>query len=172
MNLEEAIKTAIEYENRVHTIYREAGEQTSDPVGKRIFGVLAQEEKGHIDYLTHCLEQWKKSGTVIDTKLETVVPPRDRIQAGLDAMKQKVAGDKKQMSSQELELLQKAVEAEQTTSGFYKQMVAELDEAGQRLFQRFVEIEEGHLAIVRAELDAAQGLGYWFDMPEWQFQDG
>lgn len=172
MNLEEAIKTAIEYENKVHATYKEAEQQTGDPVGKRIFGVLAKEEQGHIDYLNHCLEEWKKTGKVTATKLETVVPPGDRIQAGLEAMKQKVEGDKKQMTTQELELLQKAVKAEETTSGFYKKMVAELDAEGQALFRRFVEIEEGHLAIVRAELDSAQGLGYWFDMPEWQFQDG
>ena len=172
MNLEQAIKTAIEYENKVHATYIEAEEKANDPVGKRIFGVLAKEELGHIDYLNHCLEEWTKTGKITERKLETVIPPRDRIEAGLEAMKRKVEDDKKQMTTVEVELLQRAVEAEQTTSGFYKKMVAELDEEGQRLFQRFVEIEEGHLAIVRAEMDSVQGLGYWFDMPEWQFQDG
>jgi rubrerythrin len=172
MNLEQAIKTAIEYENKVHATYREAEEKAGDPVGKRIFGVLAKEEQGHIDYLNHCLDEWTKTGKITERKLETVIPPRDRIAAGLEAMKRKVEGDKKQMTTVEVELLQKAVEAEQTTSGFYKKMVAELDAEGQRLFERFVEIEEGHLAIVRAEMDSVQGLGYWFDMPEWQFQDG
>jgi rubrerythrin len=172
MNLEQAIKTAIEYENKVYSTYKEAQEVATDEVGKKIFGVLAKEEKGHIDYLEHCLSEWQKTGKLTVEKLDTVVPPEDRIRAGLEAMKQKVAGEKKQLSTQEVEYMQKAVEAEQTTSGFYKKMVAELDAEGQQLFARFVEIEEGHLAIVRAEMDAAQGLGYWFDMPEWQFQDG
>lgn len=172
MNLEQAIKTAIEYENKVLSTYREAEGIATDEVGKRIFGVLAKEEQGHIDYLEHCLREWKDKGKLNIERLDTVVPPRDKIEAGLAAMKEKVSDSKRQLSTEEVEYLQKAVEAEQTTSGFYKKMVAELDEEGQQLFARFVEIEEGHLAIVRAEMDAVQGLGYWFDVPEWQFQDG
>lgn len=172
MKLEEAIKTAIEYENKVHATYVEAEERAGDPVGKRVFGVLAKEELGHIEYLNHCLEEWTKTGKLTERKLETVIPSRDRIVAGLEAMRRKVEGERKPMTTLEIELLQKAIEAEQTTSGFYKKMVSELDEEGQRLFQRFVEIEEGHLAIVRAEMDSVQGLGYWFDVAEWQFQDG
>lgn len=172
MNLEQAIKTAIEYENNVLSTYKEAERIATDDVGKRIFGVLAKEEQGHIDYLDHCLAQWKETGKLSLERLDTVVPSQDRIEDGLTAMKRQVSSSDKQLSSQEVEYLQKAVDAEQTTSRFYKKMVAELDEQGQQLFQRFVEIEEGHLAIVRAELDAVQGLGYWFDVPEWRFQDG
>jgi len=171
MNLEQAIKTAIEYENKVRATYKKAEGKATDPVGKRIFGVLGKEEQGHIDYLNHRLAEWQKTGKLTVATLETVVPPQDRIQQGLEAMKQKVT-DKREMSTDEVAYLQKAIEAEQTTADFYKKMVAELDAEGQELFARFVEIEEGHLAIVRAEMDSVQGLGYWFDMPEWQFQDG
>ncbi len=48
----------------------------------------------------------------------------------------------------------------------YKQMVATLDAEGKSLFERFVEIEEGHLAIVQAEIDMVSGTGYWFDTAE------
>ena len=37
MTLEEAVKTAIEYEIRIRDLYREAAEKTSDPVGRGIF---------------------------------------------------------------------------------------------------------------------------------------
>ena len=40
------------------------------------------------------------------------------------------------------------------------------------LFQRFLEIEDGHHAIVQAELDAVQGLGYWFDVQEFKLEAG
>lgn len=171
MNLEQAIKTALEYENKVRDTYAEAESKATDPVGKRVFGVLGKEEQGHIDYLNHCLAEWKKTGKLTVESLDTVVPPQARIEKGLAAMRDKVS-ERREMSSVEVEYLQKAIEAEQTTSGFYKKMVAEMDADGQKLFARFVEIEEGHLAIVRAEMDSVQGLGYWFDMPEWQFQDG
>jgi hypothetical protein len=33
-----------------------------------------------------------------------------------------------------------------------------------------LEIEEGHVSIVQAELDSVQGLGYWFDVPEFALE--
>ena len=69
-------------------------------------------------------------------------------------------------------MLEKALEVEQETSDFYKRMVLELPEEGQELFMRFVEIEEGHKAIVQAEIDSVIGLGYWFDMPEFNLASG
>jgi rubrerythrin len=63
-------------------------------------------------------------------------------------------------------MLGKALEAEHKTSSFYKKMVAELPAEGQKLFERFVEIEEGHVAIVQAEMDSVAGTGAWFDVLE------
>ncbi len=38
------------------------------------------------------------------------------------------------------------------------------------LFDRFLEIEEGHVTIVQGELDAVQGLGFWFDVMEFSLE--
>jgi rubrerythrin len=62
--------------------------------------------------------------------------------------------------------------AEQETSAFYRQMVSELAEERRRLFARFLEIEEGHVAIVEAELDAVSGSGFWFGMKEFDLEKG
>ena len=171
MNLDEAIKTAIEFENKVEQSYREAVTKATDPVGKKVFETLANEEKGHIAYLESRLAEWKQSGKVNAEALDTVIPSQARIEKGVAAMKAQL-GERREMSTVELQMLQQALEAEQRTSGFYKRMVSELGAEGQQLFARFVEIEEGHVAIVQAEIDSVQGLGYWFDFQEWQFQDG
>ena len=70
----------------------------------------------------------------------------------------------------ELQTLKKALDVELETSNFYKKMVKELPAEGQELFARFVEIEEGHLAIVQAELDYASGTGFWFDFMEFNLE--
>jgi hypothetical protein len=49
-------------------------------------------------------------------------------------------------------------------------VVGELQADERRLFARFVEIEEGHEAIVQAEIDALTGLGYWFDFQEFRLE--
>jgi hypothetical protein len=48
--------------------------------------------------------------------------------------------------------------------------VRTLDSEGQQLFERFVEIEEGHKAIVQAEIDCLSGSGFWFDTPEFSLE--
>ena len=39
-------------------------------------------------------------------------------------------------------------------------------------FGRFLEIEQGHQAIVRAEIDALTGMGFWFDFQEFDLEAG
>jgi rubrerythrin len=70
----------------------------------------------------------------------------------------------------EFESLKKALDLELETSAFYKKMVATLDDDGRRLFERFVEIEEGHVAIVQAEMDLVSGTGFWFDTAEFDLE--
>jgi hypothetical protein len=45
-------------------------------------------------------------------------------------------------------------------------VVKELPPQDRPLFERFLEIEHGHQAIVQAEINAVAGNGYWFDVPE------
>ncbi len=171
MKLEEAFRTAVEFENKVAATYQEARQKAIDPAGKRVFEVLATEEQQHVDYLNQCLERYLKTGELTIDRLVTAIPQRERIRQGVEELRQKVKG-RGAPRAEELTLLQRALQAELETSAFYQKLVAELPAEGQRLFARFLEIEEGHVAIVQAELDAVSGLGYWFDFPEWQFKDG
>ena len=171
MTLEEAITMALEYENKVQRTYQNAQKKILDPVGQRVFKILANEEQGHIDYLRSRLEEWQTTGKVTVERLDTAIPSPKRIQEGIKHLENHLGG-KKSGGAVETELLQQAIEVEQETSSFYQKMVQELDEIGQALFARFVEIEGGHLAIVQAQLDAVTGLGFWFDMQEFQLEAG
>jgi rubrerythrin len=163
MTLEEAIKTALEYENNIRDVYRDAVEKTTDETGKRMLEILAEDEQRHVDFLNARLDQWKKTGKITMEKLDTTIPP-------MRSIKESVSKLEKRMSDKdfgvERELLKKVVDVEYETSEFYKSVVGDLDDEGQKMFQRFVEIEEGHLAIVKAELDYLTGSGYWFDFNE------
>jgi rubrerythrin len=171
MNLEEAIKTSIEYENKVKACYDDALEQCTDKVAKKLFRLLAIEEQGHVDYLERRLEEWQSTGKITVDKLATTIPDGDKIDTSLTTVEEKLQGAAKPNEA-EINLLTKALEAEQTTAAFYKKMVGEMDNEGKRLFERFVEIEEGHLAIVQAEMSAVSGFGTWFDMKEFDLSGG
>ncbi|MBW2455080.1 MAG: hypothetical protein JRI68_11245 [Deltaproteobacteria bacterium] len=169
MDLEQAIKTAIEYEEKVVKTYDVAQSKATNEVGKRVFGFLADEERRHVEYLESRLAQWQKEGKLVVEKLDTVVPAKTTIDESLKNLESTLE-EKQDPSPEEIDLLQQALQAERETSDFYKRMVEELDGDGQRLFERFVEIEEGHVAIVDAEIAALSGLGFWFDMAEFNLE--
>ena len=68
----------------------------------------------------------------------------------------------------EVEMLRRALHMETEAGEFYKRMVKELPEEARPLFARFVEIEDGHTAIVQAELDYASGSGFMFDFRDFE----
>ncbi len=163
MTIEEAIQTAIAYEKRVVQVYEEAARASADPSGRKIFGTLVKEEEQHVAYLVARLEEWRSTGRVTAAALRTVVPSRDRIEEGVRTLKTRVASAAPEA---EMRLLKRALDVEVETSAFYAKVVKELPPEGRPLFERFVEIEQGHQAIVQAEMNAVAGNGYWFDMPE------
>jgi len=171
MKLDNAIRTALEYEAGVHKAYREAMDKTSDEAGKRVFRALGEEELGHIKYLKERLDEWQKTGKINVKKLGTSIPTREAINRSLQDLR-KTVRPKATKLTLELELLKKALETERKTSLFYKEMVSKLDGDGQQLFSRFVEIEEGHEAIVQAEIDCVSNSGVFMDKLEFGLEVG
>lgn len=173
MSIEKAIKTAIEFETRVRQLYEEAKDKAKDPIGKKVFGVLVNEEQGHLDYLNSRLSEWQKTGTITHRGLKTAIPSKEAILQEVDKLESKVKEhDMDRHHSSELRMLQNALEVERETCAFYTKMVSEVPSEGQQLFSRFVEIEDGHLAIVQAEIDYLSGPGYWFDFKEFDLSGG
>ncbi len=169
MKLNEAIKMALEHEAGVHRAYGEAMNRAADQTARRVFRALRDEEMGHIKYLQERLEEWQKNGTITVKSLATSIPTKAAIHKSLQDVR-KTVRPKATKQVPEVDLLKKALQAEIKTSTFYKEMVRQLDGQGKELFKRFVEIEEGHEAIVQAELDSVSNSGLWFGMPEFDLE--
>lgn len=166
MTVEQAIKTSIEYETRVRDAYLNNLDAIKDSTGRRVFEVLGKEEQGHIDFLQAKLTEWQKTGKVSPTSLETVVPARERIEAGVRKLGETMS---ERDYGTEREMLRKALVMEQDTSDFYRKLVSEMGDDG-ALFERFLEIEDGHVAIVQAELDYLNKTGTFFDFQEFNLE--
>jgi len=169
MRVEQAIKTALEFETRVRDSYTQAAGQATDAAAKKALQTLAGEEQGHLDYLEQRLEEWSRVGKLTIARLDTVVPSRQAIAAGTKKLEERMKLSPAERRDAEA-TLRMALKAEEEVGGFYKKMVTELPGDVRTMFQRFVEVEDGHLAIVQAELDAVTGLGFWFDMQEFRFE--
>ena len=167
MEVEKAIKTAIEYEIRVRDVYADAVKNTKNDTARRVFQRLADEEQGHVAYLESRLTEWQKTGKLTAEKLATAIPEKRAIEAGVKKLDDKMQEPDKYGEAQ---MLTKALDVEIETSNFYQKMVDELELEPQQMFQRFLEIEEGHLALVQAELDQLNGTGFWFDFREFDLE--
>ena len=167
MTLEEAIRTAIEYEAKVRDVYVDAAARSAGTPGSELFRVMGEEEQYHVDYLVERLREWKKTGHVGLEDVRTAVPSREAIAAGLSSIEDSLSGE---TSEAEMDSLRKALEVERETSGFYEKVAEEVGGKGHEMFVRFLEIERGHLALVQAQIDVLSGTGYWFDVQEFTLE--
>ncbi len=167
MKLEEAIKTALNYENRIRNLYEDAARNTTDPVAGKIFRLLAEDEQNHIAYLENRLNQWQKTGEFTVEELDSVLPPTEAIRRELAELKERMAQDDRK---DEKQMMSKALQVEVETSRFYETMVDQLSGDGRRMFARFLQIENEHIDIVQAELDYLSHTGYWFDIKEFDME--
>ncbi len=168
MSLEKALTTSLECEKKVRDLYRDAEARTSDQTGKDIFRVLAEEEQGHIDYLESLLAEWKEKGAIRPGDLETVVPSREHLDEELRKLE---AGMADVNLDSDLQMLGKALDLEIESTCFYRRMAEEVPPDHREVFDRFLAIEEGHVSLVKAQLDYLIRTGYWFDFVE-SDQDG
>jgi rubrerythrin len=164
---EEAIQTAIQYENRIRDLYAQALEGTRDPAGRRVFGALAADEQRHVDYLEHKLRQWREQGRIDVERLDSPMPAPEAIARSMGTLETRMS---REARSDEKRMLAKALQVEVETSRFYERLVAEMPAGARDMFARFMEIENGHIAVVQAELDHLSHNGYWFDFQEFDME--
>ena len=169
MELQEAISVAIQYEHRVRDHYAACARKTRDPKGQKVFATMAREEQGHVEYLEARMAEWKASGVVMVVELPTVLPSLAwiQMQAGRLTELEPIQPD---AGLAELGFLKEALELERKTSNFYRDLVSQLDPGYRAMFARFLEIEDGHVTIVQAEIDALAGHGHWFDFMEFNLE--
>lgn len=163
MNIENAIKTAIEYETRVCDLYGEAELEMKGEAGSRLVKALHRDEKFHVMYLKEKLRKYLEDGSIVQDEILSTIPSKEEIEREIHKvetnMTGRTLGDKKKV-------LSKILKAEIETSRFYRQMVNELSDEGKELFSRFLEIEDAHVVLVQAELDLYGNTGFWFDNKE------
>ena len=93
MTLEEAIKTAIDYEEKVRDVYLQARSEATNDVGKRVFRILSKEEQEHVDFLRRKQAELQDTGKVTAEKLATAIPSREAIAEGLAKLENKMESE-------------------------------------------------------------------------------
>jgi rubrerythrin len=167
MDLEEAIVAAMDYETRIRDIYREAAENNALLMAKNFLKTMGDDEQHHLDYLAERLQTWRKTGQLNVEKLETLIPSEELMARQTRKFKGEISG--KTLGDQK-RILSRALKVEVETSNFYKRMVDEMPEEGQKMFAQFLDIEDRHIHAVQIQLDYVTKTGYWFDFKEFDME--
>jgi rubrerythrin len=168
MSIEETFATALEYETRIRDQYLEAARSALIPEAKAFYEILGRDEDSHVAYIKHKLDQWRGAGSIDASGLSSLLPPAADLSA---AIAKAQAGFSAIPEGGQLAALQNALRAEEETSAFYRSMVGTLPDGARQVFARLLEIEDGHSAIVRAELDLVSRTGHWFDVREFDMEE-
>lgn len=161
MTVDQAFERALAYETRIRDQYLEAAKGAMAPEAAAFYAMLARDEDSHVAYISHKLDQWKGSGAMSYEGLASGLPSGPELAAAIAKAK---AGFSAIPEGGQVAALSNALRAERETSAFYRSLVGELPGAAADVFARLLEIEDGHTAIVAAELDLVTETGHWFDV--------
>ncbi len=167
MNLREAIEASLEFERKIRGHYKEAAERSESKAGKNFFSFLAKEEDGHVSYLKKMSEEYTKSGSIPEEPLSTIFTRTEWVIEGEQAVKEEVS---RQCCKSDMERLLTALKLEEDATKHYEKLVGTLGPEGKKLFAQFLQIEDTHTALVRAEVDYFNRSGYFYDFPEFSME--
>ncbi len=160
----QALQTAIEIENMGLETYLKYARQTRDVTGKNMFIRLAMDELEHQRVLE---SQLRKQTT--GRGWEPVVIQSSEIEKVLPSIRDKVKRIRGENGAADIDALNTALEMERKAAAFFREQEAAVDNpVAKQIFQRLAEWEDAHYDIIQAELDAIQGTGFWFGIPEFQ----
>lgn len=168
MTVEKALLEALRYETKIRDLYLSAAGEAREAAAADFYSRLGEDERRHADYLEAKLAEFRKKGTVSYEAFGSSLPEAGEFEEAARKAGSPLAGGRSERGplGGALEALQHALAAEESTSSLYRELAGTLTGPAAEIFSRFLEIEEGHLKIVRAELDLATRTGFWFDFKE------
>jgi rubrerythrin len=162
------LRIAVQTEIAGHVFYLKAAELTEDAHGKNIFKHLAEEELEHMEVvkaIADSLENDKgwplyKEALRVGAEAELpVFPSENELTAKLDE------------DSSDKNALKIAMDSEFEAVSFYLKMLKAATSPAEKLvLTRLLEMEKGHLKLLRWESDALAGEGFWCDMMEFSVE--
>jgi rubrerythrin len=159
-----AIEIAIRMETDAIDFYTAASEKTTNPVGKKMFMSIKEDEKRHLQALSQIFKE-------VGIKMDDVSPMRNMktiFESMKNAMMQRV-----QATPDELESFKIAIQMEKEGIEFYKKAEAGAQtEKEKALFERLIKEEQQHHDIFANTYFFLSDTGSWFMWEEHSIVDG
>lgn len=149
-----AVEVAVKMESDAIAFYRAGAEKTSNPIGKKMFLSIAEDEKHHLEMLTSVMKN-------LDFKIEDA-KPMEKIKTIFDEMKDSML-QKISATSDELDAFKVAMEMEKEGMSFYHEQAGKAQTEKERvLFNTLAKEEEQHYAVFSNTYTYMKDSGNWF----------
>jgi rubrerythrin len=149
-----AVEMAIKMKEDAITYYRDAADKCGHPAGKKMFLVILEDEKHHLE----SLNQMVKDMEIDMTKLSPIENIKTSLKPLQDEMRTSAA-----CSLDEMEVFKIAMDMEQECVEFYKKHAAEArDEKEKALFKKLAQEEEEHFRVFSNTHSYLDDTGNWF----------
>jgi rubrerythrin len=159
-----AIEIAIKMEKDAIDFYTEAAEKTRNPVGKKMFLSVKEDEKRHLQALSQIFRE-------VGIKMDDVSPMKN-VKTIFESMKD-VMMNRIKATEDELEVFKIAMQMEKEGIEFYKKAEAGAQKEKERaLFGRLIKEEEQHYGIFSNTYFFLSDTGSWFMWEEHSIVDG
>ncbi len=164
MNKEELIRLvqrAIQTEYDGQRFYTRAAEEIKDPKGSAMFAQLAKDEVYHVEVIKNLYRELLADTDADPVKGFPIFQDRKKQEKG-----------KPTDFKNEFEVLQRALENEAMARDFYREHARDFEsKEAEEIFQDLMEMEEGHIRLLQAELDFIEQSGFWFDHMEFSLEE-
>ena len=166
----EALEIALTNEKREGEFYRKHAERTKDPLGKKMFNTLADDENEHYNRI---LELHKKLSD--EGKWPETVPLKVKDTEVKDVLKSVVEGvdTSAEANTDDLEAVKIAIEFEAKGEAFYKNLRESVEDPQEQMFYGLLEtIEREHRLSLQDTYEYFKDPEGWFERMEKPGLDG
>lgn len=154
-----ALKIAIQREKRAHEFYLKAAEETREPMGKRMFNWLANEEDWHRFALERQLKARLDKGSWLEWKEEK------KPVLSAEFPESSEASGEYSPTTGEVSALEMAIESEKKAVEFYRNNGDYADDPeAKKMFAWFAKHEEGHRRLMEEQLKWIQKGRKYFQL--------
>jgi len=159
----EALQIALDTEKMGYRFYRIAARSTLDPAGRMVFEQLAKDEIEHMGVFATLYSSLNNDEPWMT--YEEAVEKFGRTPAGEIIFPEE--SNEVLERFDDVEALKEALEFEKKAVQYYTEKAAEVDDdKAQSFYKSLVQIEEGHVKIIQAEIDSLMQTGIWLDYQE------
>ena len=159
-----SIEIAMRMESDAVRFYTEAADKTSNPVGKKMFLTIAEDEKRHLDIISRIIKG-------LDINVSDVSPMQNIktiFETMKDAMMTRAAA-----TNDEMEAFKIAMQMEREGIEFYKNLLPSLKiEKEKTLFEKLIAEEQQHYKIFANTHTFLSDTGNWFMWQEHSIVEG